>query len=878
MMPRWFRKRRDRRSMTADLSEELQQHLEEKVEALVAQGMPREEAVHAARRAFGNATLLEQRSREVWMWPLVESIGADIKFALRQLRKSPGLAITAVLTLALGFGATTAIFAFVDAALIRPLPYRNPSRLMYVTESVPMFPRANLSYLDYVDWKRFNKVFSSFDVWTPDGYMLRTPAGTQLTPGIRVSDNFFRTLGVQPLLGRDFYSGEDLPSAPQTVMLSYTAWQKYFAGKRNVIGHTVLLTGVQYSIIGVLPRSFQFAPRGNAEFWAALHPAGECENRRSCHDLYGVARLKNGISAKTALADMTSIAQQLEKQYPGTNRGQGAFVAPLSEVIVGNIRPILLMLLAGAGLLLLIASVNVSSLLLVRSEGRRREIAVRGALGASPARLIRQFIAEGLVLVITASLLGLTAAYGAMHLLGKLIPEDMLLGMPYLQGLGLNPHVLVFVGVIALLTAILFALTPIVRLPLTEMQVGLTEGGRGSAGRVWRRLGTNLVVLELTIAMVLLVCAGLLGKSFYRLLHVELGFQPEHLAAVQEVMVPNAIYKTDQQVVALARQIIRRISILPGVQSAAIGSRLPVGSNGNTTWFRVVGHPYHGEHNEVPQRDVSAGYFTTLQARLLRGRYFTDGDDLLKPGVVIINQALAKKYFPGEDPIGKQIGDDDLSPKSIVQVVGIVDDIREGSLDSEIVPAIYYPYNQSPDHYFSIVVRTSQDARTVLPALVAKIGQIAPSVGLASETTMRQKIGSSPSAYLHRSSAWLVGGFAAMALLLSVIGLYGVVAYSVGQRTREIGIRIALGAQRGSVYRLIMGETGWLAGIGIAAGIVCSIAAATLMRSLLFDTHAWDFATLAIVSVLLAVTALLAGYFPARRAASIDPMQALRSE
>jgi macrolide transport system ATP-binding/permease protein len=801
----------------------------------------------------------------------------DLRYTLRQLRKSPGFAGTAILILAMGMCAIIAIFGFVDAALIRPLPYSNPARLVEVTESVAMIPRANLSYPDYLDWKRLNQVFGSMEVYDGTGYLLRTPSGTEPVPATRVSDGFFRTLGIAPLLGRDFYAGEDLPAAPKTVMLSHTTWQKRFGGSRDVIGETVTLSGVPFTIVAVLPESFQFAPRGNAEFWTTLHASDSCALRRSCHNLTGIARLKDGISVEMALANMKSIARQLEFEYPADNRDQGAFVAPLSEVMVTDIRPILLALLGGAGLLLVIACVNVSSLLLVRSESRRREIAVRGALGASRARLIRQFITEGAAIVAAGCVLGLAAAGAAMNILTRLISKDMLTGMPYLSGLSLNSHVLTFAAVVSVFALALFSVPPVARLPLTKLREGLNQGGRGYAGTLWRRFGAHLVVVEMAIAVVLLVGAGLLGKSFYRLLHVDVGFQIDHLATL-EVALSDASYAKDEQVVAVTRQIVNRIRSLPGVQSVGFSTVLPVSFNGNTDWIRFVGRPYHGEHNEVNQREVSSAFFSTLQAKLLRGRYFTDADDASKPQAVVINETLAKKYFPGEDPVGKRIGDTELTPKSIKEIVGVVEDVKDGSLDSDTWPAVYYAFNQNPDTYFSLILRTSQSESSVLPSLASAIHEIDSGIGTMNETTMTARINDSPTAYLHRSSAWLVGGFASMALLLAVVGLYGVIAYSVNQRTREIGVRMALGAQRGSVCQLIMKEAGWAAGVGIAVGLLGSIGAATLIRGLLFGVRSWDAATLIAVSGVLAISALLASYVPARRAAKVDPMVALRCE
>lgn len=801
----------------------------------------------------------------------------DFRYGLRQLRKNPGFACTAILILALGMCGSIAIFGFVDAALIKPLPYANPNRLVEVTESVPMIPHSYLSYPNYLDWKKLNHVFSSLDVYNPTGYLLRTPTGSEPAPGVRVSDGFFHTLGVTPLLGRDFYSGEDLPSAPRTVMLSYATWQKRFSRRKNVIGETVALSGIPHTIIGVLPSDFQFAPRGNAEFWTTLHVTDSCGLRRGCHNLKGIARLKDGISTPTASAEMKTIAAQLETQYPADNRGQSAIVTPLSEVIVANVRPILLALLGGAGLLLLIACVNVSSLLLVRTESRKREIAVRGALGASRARMISQFIIESMALVAVGTLVGVSVAGGAMQLLLHLIPKDMMAATPYLQGLGLNLHILIFAVCIAMFATALFSVAPLIRLPMKNMREGLSEGDRGSAGTLWRRFGANMVVLELTLAVVLMVIGGLLGKSLYRLLHVELGFQPDHLATL-EVSLPRITYGDDQKAAAAGREIVRQAATLPGVKSAAISNLLPVSFNGNTEWIRFVGRPYGGEHNEVNQRNVSSDYFTTLHAKLLQGRYFSDDEDSSKPLVVVINEALAKKYFPGQDPIGQKIGDNALTLNSIKEIVGVVDDLKEGSLDSEIWPAIYYPFNQSPVTYFSLVVRTSASEQALLPSVITLVHQIDPGIGTLNEATMTARINDSPMAYAQRSSAWLVAGFASLALILGVAGLYGVIAYSVSRRTREIGVRMALGAQRGSVYQLIMKEALWLTLAGIAAGLLCAIGVATLMRGLLFGVQSWDAATLAAVSLLLGVSALLASYIPARRAAWIDPMLALRYE
>ncbi len=807
----------------------------------------------------------------------METVINDIRYAFRQLRQSPVFAGTAIVVLSLGICASVAIFSFVDAALIKPLPYPDSSRLVDVTETAAMFPRSNLSYLDYLDWKKLNHSFDSLEVYNQSGYLLRTASGAEPVPAMRVSAGFFRTLGIKPLLGRDFFEKEDLPAAPNTAILTYSTWQKRYGGSKDVIGRTASLSDVAYTIVGVLPQDFQFAPAGDAELWTPYRGEDQCGKRRSCHNLYGVARLREGVSVDTARAEMKGIARQLELQYPVENRGQGAFVEPLSKVVVADVRPILLLLFGGAGLLLVIACANVCSLLLVRSESRKREIAVRGALGASRPRLVRQLVTEGFVLVLASTALGLAAAGGAMRILLRLISKDMLSGMPYLNGLGINLHVLVFATIVALLAATLFSVAPMARLSLSRVREGLTEGGRSYAGTLWRKFGANLVVVELAIAVVLLFGAGLLGKSFYRLLHVDVGFQPDHIATVT-LNLSDAKYSKDEQIVPVVKQILQRTGSLPGVQSVGLTTMLPVGSNGNTNWIRVVGHPYNGEHHEVNERSVSPQFFSTLHAKLLRGRYFTEADDASKPPVIMINEKLASMYLPGEDPIGKKIGDNQLTAKSIAEIVGVVEDVKDGSLDTATWPAMYYPFNQGADTYFSLVVRTSQSEQSVLPALVRAIREVDPGIGTMNPITMKARINESPSAYLHRSAAWLVGGFAFLALLLAVVGLYGVISYSVTQRTREIGVRMALGAQRESVVQLIMKEAGGLAAAGIVLGLLCAVGVSSLMGALLFGVQSWDAATLAGVSVVLSASSLMASYLPARRAASVDPMVALRYE
>jgi macrolide transport system ATP-binding/permease protein len=865
-----------RKRFHAELAEEMAFHRAQAEKDLIADGMTPEAARHVATLRFGNTTKLRDQSHEVVGFR-VETVVQDLRFALRQLRKNPGFALTAILILALGMGVSVAIFGFVDAALLEPLPYASPNRLMSVDENSAMFPRSNLSRDDYEDWKRMNKSFSAIEVYGGTGYLLSTPSGAEPVPAGRASDGFFRTLGVKPMLGRDFLPGEDRPGQAKIVMLTYGTWLKRFGGRRDVVGQSVTLSGDAYTIVGVLPREFNFAPRGSAEFWTPLLDKNGCEQRRSCHNLDGIGRLRDGVSPQAALDEMKAIAVQLAKQYPGSNQGQGASVFPLSELIVGNVRAILLTLLSGAGLLLLIACVNVASLLLVRSENRRRETAVRSALGATPARLTRQFVTEGFLLAAAGCVSGALVALWIMSLLKGLMPKVMSDALPFLAGVGLNPHTAMFAVAIAVLAALVMAATPALRLSFQQIRDGLGDGDRAAAGRFWRRMGANLVVVELVIAVVLLVGAGLLGKSFYRLLHVETGFDVTHLASVQ-IMAPETTYAKTEQKVALMREIARRVSSLPGVQSVGITSDLPLQCNCDTDWIRIVGKPFHGEHNEVDQRDVSPSYLPTLKARLVRGRLMTEDDNASKPNVIVVNEALVRKYFPGEDPIGQKVGNGALDPKSMREIVGVVADVREGGLDDAVWPAEYQAIYQGPDNYFAVAVRTAQDEKTLLPVLVSTLHHVDPNLGVYGEQTMQQQIDSTQAALIHRSSTWLVGGFAVMALVLGVVGLYGVIAYSVSQRTREIGVRMALGAQRGSVYQMVMRQAAWLTSIGVGLGLVCAVGASLLMRKVLFGVAAWDVPTLAAVAVVLGAASLAASFLPAQRAASVNPCDALRAE
>jgi macrolide transport system ATP-binding/permease protein len=874
-----------------DLRQELATHLALLEEEERAGGLSVEQAERKAQARFGSPLLYRERAVDAVIVRWLEDAWKDIRFAIRQLRKHPGFAATAIIVLAVGLAANAAIFGFVDAALIRPLPYREPSRLVTAFAPRPDLAqsqgRGYVSYLNFLDWRTRNQAFSAIAAYDiRPGFTLTIAAGSQRVPGLRVTSGFFSTLGVTPVLGREFLRHEEGPSAPPRVMLAYSAWQTRFAGRTDVLGQTVMLNGEPHVIIGVLPRLFSFPMAEQAEFWGAIRGPQPCWEARGCRSLETVARLADGVSMQTATANLNAVVQQLRHEYPDPNPTT-AKVISLRDVVLGDVRPIMLMLLSGAALLLLIACINVVSLLLVRSDSRTREMAIRSALGASSARLLLQFATEAVILALAGTLAALALAKWIVGSLVGLLRPDMISRMPYLQDVRLNVRVIGFACAIALLAAVVFTLTPVVRLFFSERLGGLKEASRSHTGNTWRRFGSGLVVAEIAIAVILLVGAGLLGKSLYRLVHVDTGFNTRQLVVasvgatsirpVSPAATGAMSRRTDQeQPGALARQVAERVAALPGVETVGYADLVPLGPGlAPTSGFKVIGHPTPGMIEDHPVRRISAGYFTTLQARLRRGRYFTDEDVVLRRPVVIINESGERRYFPSEDAIGQSIalGGNFSTTR---EIIGIVADIKDGPLESSASPAAYIPFDEG--NRFSLVVRASADGQSLLPSLVAAIRGVRPDLLVDGEMTMTERMNSLPSASLRRSSAWLVGGFAATAFLLSVIGLYGVISYSVAQRTREIGVRMALGAQRRSVYQLVMRQAASLVAVGTVLGIVCAIGAGTLMRRLLFGVQSWDAPTLITAAMVLVGPALVASYVPARRAAHLSPIDVLRTE
>lgn len=813
--------------------------------------------------------------RTQWLADLLK----DSRGCLRRLRRTPAFVLTAIAVLTLGVGAATAIYAFVDATLVKPLPYREPARLVALFEHNPVGDRFHLSDFDYRAWKQRNHAFTSLDVYRPERDTLNKPEGPEEVSAALVSDGFFRTLGVTPALGRDFFAGEDRPNAPRTTILSYAAWKSRFSADAKILGRAVRLDGESYTIVGVLPRDFHFAPVGRAEFWTTLH--GHCEQLRDCFPFYGVARLRDGVSTVAAYQDVSAIARQIAAEYPQFSRDRTATLLPLTDAILGNVRPTLIALMSGAGLLCLIAFVNVLSLLLVRAEKGKHETAIRVALGALRIRLFRQFALDGFFLAGVGCMLGLALPMASMGILAKQIPPNLIENMPYLENIHLNARAILCAIAISVIGGVLFSAGPMLHFLFSDLRDGLVDGGRGAASMGWRRLGSSLVAAEIAITVVLLVSASLLTKSLYRLLHVDVGIHAADRLAVIHVGEQGARKWKDPLNVQLERRVIAKMLTLPGVTAVGVSGQ-PVIASGEgfkqtMAHYRALGRPTVGLGPEPMDEIVSAGYFETLGARLIEGRTFTEVDDASRPRRAIINRTLAKELFPGEHAVGKQIVSA-FDPEHPIEVVGVIDDIKDGALDLQPIAAVYSPFNQIPMGDFYVTVRTSQSAESLLQPLVQAVRQIDSALIANEEETMTARIDNSEAAYLHRSAARVIVGFAILALLLGTVGLYSVMSYSVGQRTREIGIRIALGAQKPAVYKLIFWQSARPVFLGLAAGLLCSLSLAFLLPGMLFGVGPLDKQTMCAVVCVLFGASLIASYIPARRAASIEATEALRAE
>jgi macrolide transport system ATP-binding/permease protein len=817
------------------------------------------------------------------MTPVLEPFRNELRVAARQLVANRRFAATVILVLAVGIASTVAIFAFVDAALIKPLPYADPSRLVTAFTLRPDRAlgqaRNMVSYLNFRDWRENAAVFSSvaaFDIRA--GFVLTTVTGSERVSGLRVTGGFFRTLGVVPALGREFGPDDEGVAAAAMVMLSHGAWQRRFGGRPDVIGETVVLQGEPHLVIGVLPSSFHFPMASPADFWTTIRGRQPCWESRRCRSMETVARLANGVSAAAAQGALDGIITRLRAEA-GDTTAETTVLLPLNEIVVRGVRPVLLTILGGAGLLMLIACVNVVTLFVARTHARSLELGVRTALGAPHARLFVQFSAEAIVLVACATGLGLALGAAAIRFLKGLMTTEMASRIPFADGLALDLRATLFAVLLALTVCAVFTLAPFLWVYGASRLAVFSEQGVRSGGMKWRRTGRSLVTIELAIALILLVATGLLGQSTYRLLSVDPGFAAEHLAiAFVSPLAPRPAADVvtgapGEPPGLLARQVAQRLSVVPGVTAVGYADLLPLGGGlAPTSGFRVPGRSVGETVEDHPVRRVSAEYFRALDASLLRGRFFTEGDVDARRNVVIINDTASKLYFPGEDPLGQSLV---VGAPPVRQVVGVVADIAEGPLETPPYPVAYVPFDQVG---FALVVRTMESPDAVVASLPALVREVRSNVLVQGSGTMVGRLNQLPSASVKRASAWLVGAFAAIALLLGSGGLYAVIAYFAAQRSREIGIRMALGARHRSVYRLVLGEAAVPIAVGIAAGTIGAAATATFwMRDLLFGVGPMDAATLAIAAGALTVSAIAASVVPARRAAGVDPAAALRN-
>jgi predicted permease len=885
----WFTKLFSRRHYD-DISEEIREHLDEKVEELVAGGMSRPEAIDAARRQFGNVALIEERTREVWQWPWLENIFTDIRYALRMLRKSPGFTIVAILTLALGIGANTAIFSVVNTVILQPLSYPNPDRLVELELSSPQGNGNITSVPKFMVWREQTQVFDSVAAYDLSGPGINLIAGDrpEQLKGIHASADYFRVFGAPLALGRTYTADEDRPGGPAVVVISNGLWRSTFGGDPEIIGRTIDLGGDPYTVIGVLGPAFASDPV--SDLWLPLKADPNSVDQG--HYLRATARLKPGVTLAQAQAAMKLAADEFNRKFPNAAMGPGgSFTAiPLRDSVIGDVRLGLLLLFGAVGFVLLIACANVANLLLVRAAIRRREIAIRAALGAGRARIISQLLTESLLLSLAGGVLGLGLGYFGVRALLAMNPG----GIPRVgeQGAGvtLDWRVLAFTLAASVLTGILFGLVPALSASRSDLNSTLRESGtRSGAGVRHNKARSVLVVTEMALALVLLVGAALLIRTFGALRGVDPGFDAHNVLTLQMSLTGARFEKTDG-VAELERDASQRIEALPGVTSAAMTCCLPL-EGGFDLPFTIEGRPlknspYHGGAGYLP---VSAGYFDVFRIPILSGRAFTEQDTSNADRVVIIDQAMAKQYWPKGDAlnalitIGKGVGPEFDEPAR--QIVGIVGDVHQGSLNNPPDQLMYVPIPQLNDGLMALnnriipmtwVVRTKYQPFALSTDIQRELRDASGGLPVAHIRSMEQVVGNSTARNDFYTT--LLSIFAGVALLLAAIGVYGLMAYSVQQRTQEIGVRMALGASPLQVRRMVVFQGLLLALIGVILGVASALALTRLMRTLLFGVKPWDPTTMVLVAVLLSAVSLVATYLPARRASRVDPMVALRYE
>jgi predicted permease len=813
----------------------------------------------------------------------------NLRYAFRALRNSPGFTAVVVLTLALGVGANTAIFSVVYSALLRPLPYREPARLFHVGEARAQSDNSNngaqVSYPDYLDWTRSSKSFPSLAVYSGDAFTLAVNGEPKNTFAAQVTPNFFATLGVKPVIGRDFVDGEMQPDGPHVTILTDAFWRTEFGADPNIIGRVIHLDGKPATIVGVLPREFEFGPANSAPLWVPIHQTGDLITRRSLHWLTAVGRLAPGVSPERARAEMLSISARLSREYPKENSSIFFVMESLREQIVGKVRPLLLILLGAVGFVLLITCANVANLLMTRSIGRRKEFAVRSALGASRASLLSQMLTESLLLSAVGAVVGLVGAHWGVTLLVAAIPESLLQGMPYLRNAAINLPVLLFLCGVTVLTGILFGLAPGLEASRTSLNDVLKDETRGGTSTGHARLRNTLVIAEISISLVLLVGAGLLLKSLHALLGQDPGFNL-HNVLTFSVNLPDSSYPSDKTppyysaaAVHFDHEFTERLRNVPGVLDVGQTSGIPASGGSGTIRFVVEGRTTAlGQEDECQIIGVSTGYFSSLKIPLAEGRFFAATDTIQTPGVVVVSRAFVKAYLHGENPIGKRVRFTYSAQNPYLQIVGVAGDTA--SIDLAAVPPaiIYTPNDQGPNTYLSYIVRAAGEPAAFVGAARAALQQMDPQLPLIQPQSLEDVANQSPSVFLRRYPSYLIGCFAALALILAVVGLYGLISHLVLQRTREIGIRVALGAQRPDILKMVLRQGIRPTLAGVVIGVVAGLALTRLMSSLLFGVGPNDWLTFLSVALLLLAVALAACFIPARRATRVDPIVALRYE
>lgn len=801
----------------------------------------------------------------------------DIRYGLRSLIKHPTFTAVCILTLALGIGANTAIFTVVNAVVLRPLPFEDGDRLAMVRTTKDANQEQPLSFADYADLKNQTTTFRAVGAASPLWNFTLTGGGEpEPLQGMYVSANLFELLRVAPARGRNFTSDEDRVGGTPVAIVSHSLWQRRFGGDPDILGKQIVVSGTSATVIGVMPAGFQLLDPA-AELWMPLLQNQFASSGRQVRLLSVVGRLSDEVKPARANAELNTIANQWSSQYPDTNSGVGMRVVPLHDQVTGKMRPALLLLLGAVGLVLLIACANIINLMLVRSASRQKEIAVRAALGAGRVRLLRQLLTES----VTLSLLG----GGAGILLGSWGVQALLalnpVSLPQYNKIGVDFTVLGFTLAVSVMTGVVFGLAPAWQTLKFDLHSALKEGGRTTiADRSQRRLSSLLVIAETAMAMVLLIGAGLLLKSFTHLLDVKPGFNTENVLTMQ-IGIPNVAYQDPQKRIAFLKQLETNLSAAPEVSSVGFVTRLPLMSalNNITSFLAIEGREVPpGERPEIDFRRASTGYFQTMGIPLLSGRLVTEQDVANNTGSVLINEAMAKRFWPGEDPVGKRISTANSTGRQTQwqTIVGVVGSVRHLGLDVEPRPEIYYHTNTSPPFGPVVVIRTTGDPQRLISIARAKVRELDRDVPISNVNTMEQLVAQSVAQ--RRFGMFLVGIFAALALVLAIVGIYGVVSYSVAQRTNEIGVRMALGASASDVLKMVLKNGMMLALIGVGIGLLAAFAVTRLMVAMLFDVKPTDVATFAIVSVGLILVALLACYVPARRAMKVDPLVALRYE